>query len=130
MLFIDTCYIIALMNNKAINHKQAKKINEIIKNEYTIINSTVLIEMLNNLHKKRYGPLRENIINILYNMDEIHYLTPKDYDKALQICKDYNFSVNYSDCTILKTMIDYNVDTIVSFDSDFDKINGINRFYL
>ena len=118
------------MNKKARKHSQAMQINELIKNEYTIINSTVIIEMLNNLHKKRYEPLRNDIIKVLYNMDEIHYLTPKDYDKSLQICKEYNFSVNYSVCTILKTMIDYDINTVVSFDGDFDKIKGINRFYL
>jgi len=42
----------------------------------------------------------------------------------------YNQSVNYSDCTILKTMMDNNVSVVVSFDSDFDKINGIRRIYL
>ncbi len=130
MLFIDTCYIIALMNNKARNHKQAEKISKLINNEYTIINSTVLIEMLNNLHKKRYESLRDDILDMLYDMDDIHYLTSKDYDKALQICKNYNFSLNYSNCTILNTMIEYNVNTIVSFDDDFDKIKNINRFYL
>lgn len=130
MIFIDSSYIIALMNKKAKKHKQAKQINELIKNEYTTINSTVLIEILNNLSKKRYEVLRDDIINILYNMNEIVYLTPQDYDKALQICKYYNFAINYADCTILKTMFDYNINTIVSFDRDFDKINGINRFYL
>ncbi|WP_461462308.1 type II toxin-antitoxin system VapC family toxin [Methanobrevibacter sp.] len=130
MIFIDSSYIIALMNKKAKKHKQAKQINELIKKEYTTINSTVLIEILNNLTKKRYELLRDDIINILYNMNKIIYLTPKDYDKALQICKDYNFAINYADCTILKTMIDYNINTIVSFNSDFDKIKGINRFYL
>lgn len=118
------------MNKKARNHQQAKQIEDLIKNEYTLINSTVLIEILNNLHKKRYEPLRDDIINVLYNMDEIHYLTHKDYNQTLKICKDYNFNINYSDCTILKTMMDYNISTVVSFDSDFDKINGINRFYL
>ncbi|WP_295722586.1 type II toxin-antitoxin system VapC family toxin [uncultured Methanobrevibacter sp.] len=130
MLFIDSSYIIALMNKKAKKHKEAKQINELIKKEYTTINSTVLIEILNNLTKKRYELLRDDIINILYNMNKIVYLTPKDYDKALHICKDYNFAINYSDCTILKTMIDYNINTIVSFNRDFDKIKEINRFYL
>ena len=130
MLFIDSSYIIALMNKKEWNHQQAKQIEDLIKNEYTLINSTALIEILNNLHKKRYEPLRDDIINVLYNMDEIHYLTHNDYNQTLKICKDYNFNINYSDCTILKTMMDYNISTVVSFDSDFDKINGINRFYL
>ncbi len=49
MLFIDTCYLLSLINKKAKNHERAKEIKEMIKNESTLINSTVLIEMLNNI---------------------------------------------------------------------------------
>ncbi len=129
MLFIDTCYLLSLINKKAKNHERAEEIKVMIKNESTLINSTVLIEMLNNIHKTRYKPLRQELLDVLYTMDNIQYLTPADYNMALQFCKNYDYSVNYSDCTILKTMLDYKINTIVSFDGDFDKVNGINRFY-
>ena len=58
-------------------------------------------------------------------MDNIYYLTRDDYDNAVNTCEYYSFKVNYSDCTILETMKQFNVTDIVSYDSDFDKINGI-----
>ncbi|MBQ2635258.1 MAG: PIN domain-containing protein, partial [Methanobrevibacter sp.] len=58
------------------------------------------------------------------------FLTSEDYNESLKLFKYYNLSVNYSDCTILKTMMDNNVSVVVSFDSDFDKIKGIRRIYL
>ena len=130
MLFIDTCYMLALLNKKAKDHDNAKKIKELIKDEYTMINSTVKIEMLNNIHKKRYEKVRNEILQVLDNMDEIDYLTPEDYDKALKICKKHNYNVNYSDCTIKVSMMKHNINTIVSFDGDFDNMTGINRYYL
>lgn len=129
MLFIDTCYIIALVNSKARNHSRALYIKDKIKDERMVINSIVLTEMLNNLHKTRYNSVRQQVLDKLYGVDYIHYVSQKDYDVALEMFKNYNFSVNFSDCVILKTMMDYGVNTIVSFDGHFDKIKGIERFY-
>ena len=69
-------------------------------------------------------------MDTLLNLDKVVFLTDKDYNESLNLFKFYNLSVNYSDCTILKTMMDNNVSVVVSFDSDFDKINGIRRIYL
>lgn len=118
------------MNIKSKKHEESIELLNYISNESTLINSTVILEILNNLKKKRYEAKRREIIDLLYNMDEIHYLTTSDYDKALETCKYYNYSVNYSDCTIVNTMQHYKINNIVSFDDDFDKIKGINRIYL
>ena len=129
MLFIDTCYLLSLINEKAKNHEDATFLLEYISEEETLINSTVLLEMLNRLKKKRYIKYRKKVIHLLYNMDNIHYLTTEDYNNALDTCKFYSFNVNYSDCTIIETMKQFNVTDIVSYDSDFDKIKGIRRIY-
>ena len=130
MLFIDTCYLLSLINVMEKNHEKAIQLLEYIDEEETLINSTVLLEMLNRLKKKRYKKHRNTIIDLLYGMDNIHYLTTEDYNNALDICKKYGFSINFSDCTILESMKQYNINSIVSFDSDFDKANEIKRIYL
>ncbi len=130
VLFIDTCYILSLINVKAKNHEKAQLLSQYINEEETLINSTVLLEMLNRLKKKRYEKYRNTIIDLLYDIDNIHYLTNEDYNKSLDTCKHYGFSINYSDCTILETMKQFDVTNIVSFDSDFDKTNEVKRIYL
>ena len=75
MIFIDTCYLLSLVNTKAKNHKNATIIEDMIKNEKTLINSTVLLEMLNNLHKPIYKPARDKIFNLIKNSDKIDFLT-------------------------------------------------------
>lgn len=130
MLFIDTCYLLSLINVMEINHNKAIQLLEYIDKEETLINSTVLLEMFNRLKKKRYEKYRDTIIDLIYNIDNIHYLSAEDYNNAFEICKNYNFSINFSDCTILESMKQFNINTIVSFDSDFDKANKIKRIYL
>ena len=59
-----------------------------------------------------------------------YILTYDDYRDSFDIFEFYNFSINFSDCTILNTMQNYKINKIASFDSDFDKIKGVKRIYL
>lgn len=45
--------------------------------------------------------------------------------------KWFNFgkSINFSDCTIVNSMIKHSITRIVSFDSDFDKIGAFERIH-
>lgn len=70
------------------------------------------------------------MINSLLKIDNIHYLNEEDYKKSIELFKFYNKSINFSDCTILSTMLKNNIRNIVSFDSDFDKIKNIQRIYI
>ena len=88
------------------------------------------MEVLNSLKKNNHKIELDEILDTLLNLDKVVFLTDKDYNESLNLFKFYNLSVNYSDCTILKTMMDNNVSVVVSFDSDFDKVNGIRRIYL
>lgn len=55
------------------------------------------------------------------------FLKVDDYQNAFGLFKYYNRSINYADCTILQSMQNHGITRIVSFDSDFDKIKGIQR---
>ena len=44
--------------------------------------------------------------------------------------QNYKYTINYSDCLILLSMFNNNIDTIVSFDRDFNRIEGITRIYI
>ena len=88
------------------------------------------MEVLNSLKKNNHEIELDEILDTLLNLDKVVFLTSEDYNESLKLFKYYNLSVNYSDCTILKTMMDNNVSVVVSFDEDFDKINGIRKIYL
>ena len=129
MIFLDSTYLIGLMIDNDDYHEKAHQLRPIIDKERKLINNTVLVEVLNSLKKNHKIELDE-IMDTLLNLDQVVFLTNEDYNESFQLFKYYNQSVNYSDCTILKTMMDNNVSVVVSFDSDFDKINGIRRIYL
>ena len=129
MIFLDSTYLIGIILKKDTYSTKALKLKPLLKDEKKLINSTVFNEVLNSL----------TISNSNYNVDEltelllsynIDFLTHDDYADAVTAFKYYNHSVNFSDCTIVHSMIKNNIDTIVSFDSDFDKIKGIHRIHI
>ena len=97
--------------------------------ENKIINNTVFNEVLNSVTSNNSNYDLNHIKKLLLSFN-IDFLTSDDYLDSFDIFEYYNFSVNFSDCTILNTMQNYNINQIASFDSDFDKIKGVKRIYL
>lgn len=126
MIFLDSSYFKGLLYPKDPYHDDALNIKDFLNrsNELTVLNTTVLVETLNWSVKANifanliYGQIKSN------NM--IISLTREDYIKSLEINCWFGNSINYSDCTIVNTMLDMEIDKIVTFDDDFKKIDGFN----
>lgn len=127
MIFIDSGFWYVLFKPSEKLHYKALELFEIYEEVFSIkvINSLVLSETLNKSNRFKLSP--NEIFGIFKDSVDIVYLSKIDYLKALSLNNYYNDAINYSDCLILKTMMDLKINTIISFDSDFDKINGINR---
>lgn len=126
MIFLDTGYFKAIMDNRDFHHDDALEIGEYIDeyNETTVINTTVLVETLNwsvGTHDNL-----NNLFDELCSKNKVAFLNNEDYLKALEINGWYGNSINYSDCTIINTMMNLGIKKIVSFDKGFKKINGYN----
>lgn len=126
MYFLDTGYFKGLMDEKDIHHETALRIKDFLKdsNESTVINTTVLVETLN--WSVGTQDIIKNLYLDLHAENHVIQLTHQDYLKSLEINGWFRNSINYSDCTIINTMIDLKINKIVSFDNDFKKINSIN----
>ena len=132
--FLDSSFLIALLIKNDTYHIKAHKLKQLFENERIMINNTVLTEVMNSLkinkNKKNYILEMDFIFDFLINDIEFSYLTKKDYIESKKLFKEYNQAINYSDCTIIKTMQNNKVNQIISFDTDFDKIKSIKRIHL
>ena len=129
MIFLDSTYLIGVILKKDTYTQKALKLKQVLKNERKLINSTVFTEVMNSLRATNSTYDADELAELLLSY-EIDFLDHDDYVEAVASYKHYIHAINFSDCTILQTMIKNGVTTIVSFDSDFDKIKGINRIYL
>ena len=128
MYFIDSSFLISLLTENEKNNQHSCEISENI-NEYRVINNIVLSETLNGIRRYEKRVDINKIYTIINEVMDIKYLKKSDYEEAVNIYSYYNGSINYSDCLILKTMQDNNINKILSYDDDFDKINGLQRIY-
>lgn len=71
MIFLDTTYIIALINENDKYHKKALKLMEDVDYEKKMTNSVVFVESLNMLDKRSTQKDIDNIVNKLYQLDKI-----------------------------------------------------------
>lgn len=129
MIFLDTGFLYALFKPSEMNHNDAVEIyNYFSKDNSTkVINSVVLVEILN--RSKKLNLFANELFELLNKNTKIIFLSKSDLISALMLNWDYGNSINYSDCTILKTMQDLGINRIISFDDDFDKIKGIERIH-
>ena len=129
MIFLDTGYFKALYDEKDPHHNASLKIKDYINEhkETTVINTTVMVETLN----RAKGPhdIVEKIYDDLHDKNQVIELTDEDYKKSLKVSAWFGNSINYSDCTILNTMMSRGIDTIVSFDDDFKNIDILNVIF-
>ena len=133
MLFFDSSFILGLFNENDDNHQKVKDLLELvpeISQQKKAINNIVLTEVLNKIKKDYYRNVRVEIINFLLSFDEIYYVDDEDYLNAIRLMQDYKYTINYSDCLILLSMVKNGITTIVSFDSDFNRVDGIKRIYI
>ncbi len=123
MIFLDTGYFKGLIDEKDVHHETALNIKDYINstNETTVINTTVLVETLN---KTKGIEDIKGIYDEINSENQIIHLTREDYLKSLMINGWYMNSINYSDCTIVNTMMKLKIRKIVSFDRGFEKIKG------
>ena len=124
MIFVDTSFLLALLIKTDPFHEKALQIGETI-HEKKVINNVVLTETLNAFTSKG-GKVGKELYHGITEMFEIKYLNKSDYDDAIELYLNLDSSINYSDCTILSTMINNKINRIASFDSDFKRIKGIN----
>lgn len=129
MIFLDSTYLIGLILKNDSLYYKSHLLKPYLDDENKIINNTVFNEVLNSVTSNNSHYDLNHIKKLLLSFN-IDFLTSDDYLDSFDIFEYYNFSVNFSDCTILNTMQNYNINQIASFDSDFDKIKGVKRIYL
>ena len=127
MIFLDTSYINGLVLRNDSYKNLSESIRPILQKEAKVTNITVLVEVLNSLKPNNFnGDIKEIIFHLL-NLDTFDWLSAEDYKSSMELFRYYGGSVNYADCTILQSMQKHGITRIASFDSDFDKIKGIQR---
>lgn len=129
MIFIDSSYLIAIALKTDQWNKKALKIAKKLENKNLILSKLILSETITLIGKIAGGKSAK----IFYNYIKQNYRIYDDklslYDEAIEIHLMYDGTLSFADAVSVEIMKKLNINKIVSFDSDFDKVNEIQRIF-
>ena len=128
MYFVDTVFIVALFVSNDQWHSRAVEIYQQIKNEKLVISKLIIAETItvlkNKIGTKDIHEIYRNIPNFFQVIDDNLY-----FDEAMDEFVKFDSSVSFFDAMCVALMKKEEIINIVSFDDDFDKVDGIFRIH-
>jgi predicted nucleic acid-binding protein len=131
MIFIDTNFFIGFFIKNDFWFERASEIIKEIPSEERIICQAVLNEIITLLGMKSDVETCKKVYNYLkdtctiFNENSI----PNINDKIMETYMTFNGDLSFTDSTIIESMKELGITKIITFDKDFDKVNGIQRIY-
>jgi predicted nucleic acid-binding protein len=126
LIFVDASYIIALVVESDQWNENALKLIDKVAQSDKAITQAMIIETINLIGKCKGGKAGKSIYQ--YIKDNYTIYNKADLlDRAMKEFIKYNGTLSLADCTGIITMQDLNIHEIISFDDDFDKVDGIIR---
>ena len=126
VLYNDACVIIE--QAKIVAYKSVDEIFEKIKLDEFIISKLVIAETItvlkNKLNTKEIREIYRTLPKIVNVIDDYEF-----FDDAMEIFVKYDSKISFFDSMYIYLMKKENITEIISFDSDFDRVNGINRIH-
>lgn len=129
MIVVDSNYMIALLNDKDKNHHNAKKLAHRIDNEKKIMPLLMLSEAVTSIESRKKGKIAKLLYDTLIDNFEIYYPNPNEIETAMQCVLKYDGTLALADCLAVTIMKQKGITEIVSFDDNFDKVEGIIRVH-
>ncbi|MEG3224603.1 MAG: nucleic acid-binding protein [Methanobacteriales archaeon Met13] len=129
MIFLDASFFIAASIKKDQWHGRVREIlPEVQKQDKTtsIHDISQAVTMLGGLAGGKKGI---RLYNYISDNHEVKYVDNELSLRAMNTFLQYDGVLSFADAISLELMKAFKIDTIVSFDSDFDKVDGIVRIH-
>jgi predicted nucleic acid-binding protein len=128
MIFADSSYFIGLADLKDQWHPLAVRVLKKVK-ENLIISDLVISETVTSIGSRAGGKAGKRIYNYFCDNCEIVFVDDDLLEEGMEIFLRYDGKLSVADSVSIAIMKRRAVKKIISFDSDFDRVKGINRIY-
>jgi len=128
MIFVDSSFFIATVREKDTWHKDALKLAEKIK-EQLLISELIISESITIVGSLEGGKVGKILYEYFLDNCKIEFINEEMLGKTMDTFLTYDGSISLADASSIEIMKKHGVKKIISFDSDFDKIHGIDRIH-
>ena len=126
MIFGDSSYFIATIRKKDRWHNEA--LNLKIKEQF-LISELIISESITLVGSFDGGKVGKILYNYFLDNCRIEYLDEEMMEKSMDTFLKYDGTLSLTDSSSIEIMKKHDVKKIISFDSDFDKVQEIIRIH-
>lgn len=127
-IFLDSSFLIALINDNDSLHKKALEYLELIENNECYISNLIINEVITVIGNKlnlEVATTSFNLLTSVFNIINEYDLKEFNYNN-MRIYETYNTKLSFTDSSIILLMKEFNISDLISFDKEFKKVEDIN----
>ncbi len=128
MIFADSSFFIATLREKDRWHKDAVRLTGKIK-EHLLISELIMSESITMVGSFDGGKAGKILYEYFQDNCRIEFINEDMMEKSMDTFLKYDGSISLADASSIEIMKKHGVKKIISFDSDFDKIQEIDRIH-
>lgn len=129
MKFIDSSFLIAVFIEKDQWHSNARKIAEKIIDSKKVTSDLVIAETMATMGALKGGKIAKKTYDYIKDNYIIHITDMDDINSSMNILLKYDGVLSLADSASIHIMKEMKINEIVSFDSDFDKVDKVVRIH-
>jgi len=129
MIFVDASFFIALVDQKDQWHAAAKALLPALSDETILISDLVIAESVTIIGRRSGGKAGEQLYHYFMDNCDCRFTDDKILRESMAVFLSYDGTLSVSDAVSVSVMKRKSIDRILSFDSDFDKVEGIVRVH-
>lgn len=120
--FFDSSFIIALALDNDSNKSKALELTDLLSEE-CYIGDNVIEEVVNVVNLKGDANKAETLYNFMMDNFKIinEHEIPNYNTKTIKVFKKFNGKLSYTDSSMIVSVIEYNIDFLVTFDKQFKR---------
>lgn len=127
MIFVDASYFIAVANREDRWHEDAKRLTHRLEREEVTTSVLVLSEVVTGVGSLLGGKAGKEAYDVIVDNCAVEVATPERCARAITVFLHYDGTLSFADAVSLVLMQELGTQRIASFDSDFDRVRGIER---
>jgi len=127
MILVDSSFFIAFSDRLDQWHEKAKALSPLLTKETIVISDLILAEAVSIIGRRSGGKAGERLYHYFLDNCTILFNDEHILKGAMTVFLKYDGILSVSDAVSVHIMERKKITRIVSFDSDFDKVKGIDR---
>jgi hypothetical protein len=129
MILVDSSFFIALADRKDQWHAAGKALLPILAGETILISDLIVAESVTIIGRRSGGKAGEQLYHYFMDNCDLVVTDEKVLKGGMQVFLRFDGTLSVSDAVSVFIMKKRSIDRICSFDSDFDKVEGIVRVH-